>query len=474
MCGVETDVTITNVKQKVDTIAILMLENRSYDHMFSFLSLNTAANPRQDIDGITSLLKKEYVNVSATETYRPWITNDDRLVSDLPHGRKLVNLQLRNSESETDPITMRGFVEAYRLESKTNIVPKRAAPMSIQNRPWMMDYFAANHTICNRWFAPLPADTQPNRLMSLSGYTNYDTTQGRIIVQKSLVFDWLSEHGVRWRVYRSGIPFEMLFETMWDDVFDPDRFKSVKDLAIDVNEEADATYPQVIFLEPAFSDSPITLGYQPNDDHPPTGISPGQQFTREMYAALSSNSARWAKTVLIVTYDEHGGFYDHVSPLAIPTQPPKKAAWVGGSFGTTGVRVPGIIASPLAKTGVVYDQPLDHTSILQFIASVFGQVDETYSAEVESRKNQGIGNIVDVLSDDPVRTKIPKPLEKAPPVTLLGPIKKPRPTAEATAQVKTVNARAFEDAANEVLKNVSREKIKARYPELVSWEKTRR
>ena len=253
MCGVETDVTITNVKQKVDTIAILMLENRSYDHMFSFLSLNTAANPRQDIDGITSLLKKEYVNVSKTETYRPWITNDEPLVADLPHGRDLVNIQLRGSKSEKTPITMRGFVEAYRLESGTSKVPKQAAPMSIQNRPWMMDYFAANHTICNRWFAPLPADTQPNRLMSLSGYTNYDTTQGRIIVQKPLVFDWLSEHGVRWRVYRSGIPFEMLFETMWDDVFDPDRFKSVKDLAIDVNEEADATYPQVIFLEPAFS-----------------------------------------------------------------------------------------------------------------------------------------------------------------------------------------------------------------------------
>ena len=465
---------ITNVKNKVDTIAILMLENRSYDHMFSFLSLNTAASPRLDIDGITSLQKKEYVNVSVTETYRPWITNDDRLVSDLPHGRKLVNLQLRNSESETDPITMRGFVEAYRQESKTNIVPKQAAPMSIQNRPWMMDYFAANHTICNRWFAPLPADTQPNRLMSLSGYTNYDTTQGRIIIQRPLVFDWLAKHDVRWRVYRSGIPFEMLIETMWDDVFDPDRFKSVKDLAIDVNEEADATYPQVIFIEPAFSDSPITLGYQPNDDHPPTGISPGQQFIREMYAALSSNPARWAKTVLIVTYDEHGGFYDHVPPLPISTQRPKKASWVGGAFGTTGVRVPGIIASPLARAGLVYDQPLDHTSILQFIASVFGQVDETYSAEVESRKNQGIGNIVDVLSDGPVRAKIPRPPDKAPPMAILGPFKKPQPVSNETPPKKSPNAKAFENASNEVLANVPREKIKARYPELLSWEKTRK
>lgn len=465
---------ITHVKDKVDTIAILMLENRSYDHMFSFLSLNTAANPRQDIDGITSLQKKEYVNESKTETYRPWITNDEPLVADLPHNRKRVNLQLRGSDDAADPITMRGFVEAYRRQSGTNIVPKRAAPMSIQNRPWMMDYFAANHTICNRWFAPLPADTQPNRLMSLSGYTNYDTTQARIIEQRPLVFDWLSDHKVRWRVYRSGIPFEMLIKSMWDDVFDPDRFRSVKDLAIDVNDEKDATFPQVIFLEPAFSDSPITLGYQPNDDHPPTGISPGQQFIREMYAALSSNRARWEKTVLIVTYDEHGGFYDHVPPVSIPTKPPKKASWVGGPFSTTGVRVPAIVASPLAKQGFVYGRPLDHTSILQFIASVFGAEGETYSADVDGRASHGIGNIVDVLSDDPLRTKIPKPPDKAPPMTILGPLKKPQPPANLTAPKKTENAEAFEAAANAVLENVSREKIKARYPELVSWEKTRK
>ncbi len=474
MCGVKTDVAITNVKKKVDTIAILMLENRSYDHMFSFLSLNTAANPRPEIDGITSLRKKEYANVSATKTYQPWITNDDPLVADLPHSRDLVNVQLRGVASETAPITMRGFVEAYRQEIGVGVVPSRAAPMSIQNKPWMMDYFAAHHTICSRWFAPLPADTQPNRLMSLSGYTNYDTTQGRVITQKPLVFDWLSQHRIRWRVYRSGLPFEMLFEAMWDDVFDPEKFKSVKDLAIDVSEEADATFPQVIFLEPAFSDSPITLGYQPNDDHPPTGITPGQQFMREMYVALSSHPQRWAKTVMIVTYDEHGGFYDHVHPLAIATKPPNNSEWVGGAFGTTGVRVPGIIASPLAKEGVVYNQPLDHTSILQFIASVFGEEGETYSKDVDGRRDLGIGNIIDVLSDDPPRAKIPRPPEKVPPLTLPGPMKRARSEPEAITPKKSENAKAFENAANLVLEKFPREKIKERYPELVHWEKTKK
>jgi phospholipase C len=464
---------ITNVREKVDTIGVLMLENRSYDHMFSYLSLNTAASPRSDIDGIAGLLKKDYANESATKIYRPWITNDDPLVADLPHGRKLVNVQLRGTENEADPITMRGFVEAYRQESGVSVVPRNAAPMSVQNKPWMIDYFAANHTVCSRWFAPLPTDTQPNRLMALSGYTNHDTTRPRVLTQKPLVFDWLNDRGIPWRVYRSGLPFELLIKTMWDDVFDPSRFRSVKDLAIDVNEEPPATFPKVIFMEPAFGDSPIRLGHQPNDDHPPTPIGPGQQFMREMYAALSSNLTRWAKTVMIVTYDEHGGFYDHVAPRELTTTPPKDADWTGGAFGTTGVRVPGIVASPLAKGGFVYDKPLDHTSILQFIASVFGEDGETYSMEVDDRMSQGIGNIVDVLTDDPPRPSIPKPPETAPPVTLLGPRKKPEPAPEEMKPRKGENAKAFEDAAREVLKGRSRDEIRARYPELLHWEQTR-
>jgi hypothetical protein len=96
--------------------------------------------------------------------------------------------------------------------------------------------------------------------------------------------------------------------------------------------------------------------------------------------------------------------------------------------------------------GSVYDGLLDHTSILQFIASVFGKDGETYSGDVDDRMNQGIGNIVDVLSDDPARTSIPRPPETAPPAVLVAPARRPAPPPE---------------------------EIKARYPELLHWEKTR-
>jgi phospholipase C len=287
------------------------------------------------------------------------------------------------------------------------------------------------------------------------------------------VFDWLTERGIRWRVYRSGLPFELLIERLWDDVFDPARFRSVKELTIDVNEEDDTTFPQVIFLEPAFADSPINLGFPANDDHPPRPIGPGQQFMREMYLALSSNPRRWRKTVLVVTYDEHGGFYDHVEPARVTTRPPSGAEWTGGPFATTGVRVPAIVASPLARPGTVHGGVLDHTSILQLIASVFGRDGETYSADVDERAEQGIGNISDALGDDPPRDDVPRPPETAPPLPPLGPRPQPQPPREGMQPRKGANAQAFERAALEVLGERSRAEIKARYPELLHWEKTR-
>jgi phospholipase C len=177
---------ITNLRDKVETIAIVMLENRSFDHMFSFLTLGSPGKParRADIDGIRSLTYETYVNIWNTKPCVPWLTNDDALIADLPHGRKRVSVQLRGTEDETAPLTMGGFAEAYSLESGGAAVdPDAAAPMSIQSAVWMMDYFAQQHLVCVRWFASLPTDTQPNRLMALSGVTNYDTTVGRVITQ---------------------------------------------------------------------------------------------------------------------------------------------------------------------------------------------------------------------------------------------------------------------------------------------------
>ena len=126
-----------------------------------------------------------------------------------------------------------------------------------------------------------------------------------------------------------------------------------------------------------YSDGPHKT---PNDDHPPTGIKSGQTLLADLHSILTSNPARWAKTLLIVTYDEHGGFFDHVPPLPI------SSTIAGQHIATTGVRVPAFLISPQVIPGSVFPGPLDHTSILQVIAERFGN-GSTYSPLVERRQN---------------------------------------------------------------------------------------
>jgi len=273
-----------DIQTKVATIVVVVLENRSFDHMLGYLSLTNGAN-RSDIDGITSLRRNAYINISAGDTYRPFLTDDGPLSADLPHDRDLVDLQLRwPNPGPGNPITMQGFVEAYRQLIGTNRVPTKAEPMGLQDAPLMMDYFAKRHMVCNRWFSPLPTDTHPNRFMLLSGFTTMDKTVVEPMAQP-LVYDWLTTNNVKGRVYRQGFPFEMLFPRMWDDILDEDKFRSFRRLPADVRDEADATFPQVIFIEPSFGDAPINFGYPPNDDHPPLPIGPGEHFLRDVYMA---------------------------------------------------------------------------------------------------------------------------------------------------------------------------------------------
>jgi phospholipase C len=193
---------------------------------------------------------------------------------------------------------------------------------------------------------------------------------------------------------------------------------------------------------------------------------------REAYAALCANGDRWKRTVMIVTYDEHGGFYDHVEPIPIKTKPPKGANWTGGEFTSTGVRVPAVIASPLVQGRSVYTGALDHTSILQFIASVLGKDGEAYSDQVEDRRKQGIGNVADALNSDKPRAKIATPPQTAP---------LPQPgAARATGAVvpigmtvkKGENAKSFEMAARQ-LAAAKPDGVQKQYKEVVHWMRTK-
>lgn len=394
------------LRSRVDTVVLVMMENRSFDHMLGHLSL-PAHGGRADVDGIAVLQAPDYANPSANGTMVfPFIMADGPLPNDVPHERDLVATQLAHSPV-LGGFAMNGFVKAYEQFTGTSgiVSPPPMGLLTSGDMP-VTGFFAEEYAVCDRWFASLPTSTQPNRLMAMSGYTMNDTTKNGLLPDQYTLLDWLTAHGVRWRVYSAGLTFFMLMPKFWPLLL-TDRFRSLKALSFDAQHEPDVTWPEVIIVEPDYDDSPVHLSGHACDNHPPLPIGFGEAFLRQVYEALTGNPQRWRKAAMFVTYDEHGGFFDHVAPPSIKYAPPVGASYP--PFESLGVRVPALVVSPLVALGGVSHDLLDHTSILQLLTERFGADGETYSASVEARRAAGIASASVVLQAGPPRTDLPAP-----------------------------------------------------------------
>ncbi len=381
------------------------MENRSFDHVLGHLSM-AQYESRKDVDGLVDPATNfSYTNFLNSQGYLPFELKDGPLPHDLPHARPFVATQL--SPTPGGSFTMSGFVEAY-FEDTGSMVndPPPMGFLSPADTP-MSSFLATQYAFCDSWFAPLPADTQPNRSVAYSGWSLIDDTKARTIPVPagSFIFDWLETHNVRWRVYHCGFSFFVLFDR-FEDVLGP-NFRSFTDLPADMQSESADEMPQVIFIEPEYGDSPVHFGWTVNDEHPPSPIGPGEHFLRDIYTALTQDPKKWNQTLLIVTHDEHGGFFDHVPPHAIPTPVPEGALY-SAPFGSTGLRVPALIASPWVSPGAVFKGLMDHTSILQLLAEKFAGTPD-YNDEVHRRRELGIQSVSKVLAQGPnqARDEIP-------------------------------------------------------------------
>jgi len=442
----------------IETIVIVMLENRSFDNVLGHLSFD---GERTDIDGLTraDLEDNVYHNIHNGFAYNPYECEDGQFLHDLPHERAGIAKQLALINKQ---YTMGGFATAYVEEFKsetTNLPPmafmgKDAVPMS--------RFLADEFLVCNRWFTPIPTGTQPNRCVAFSGTSLIDDNVVRIPYDKeSFIFNWLNRHGVRWRLYHCGLPLFALFDL--SDYLIPNivrygRVEGFDDFARDFKEENPSTAPQVIVIEPRYADSPVKLGI-PNDNHPPYPMREGERLLADIYSALIANPARWAKTLMIATYDEHGGFFDHVPPLEIDFPRPSNAHKdFGEGFKCTGPRVPTFVVSPLVDQRAVSGAELvfDHTSILQLLAEKFAGGADKYSPAVSYRRAKGIKSVSSVLSKSSARSKF------LPPPKISG-LENWVPPA--TAHKKSVNQIAFEVAAYKILRENKKRAI-SEFPEL--------
>jgi len=403
---------MANQLSSINHIVILMLENRSFDHMLGLLysgagNVSPAGQPFEGLTGKESNPGSDgspvtVYSVKPTDNYAYYTPG-----ADPGEGYSATNSQLFGTTTAPNPpvATNNGFVTdfSYTLgwEAKENwsILPGTTANEIMAVFPPSMlpilSGLAAGFAVCDHWFASVPTETLPNR-----AFVNAGTSQGHMNDTATTytvpsIFGLLSDNNVSWSIY--GYDEQPLTRMDFTDTTNADD--SHFGLFTDFQAAAGAgTLASYVFLEPSWE----ATG---NSQHPNYNVALGEQFIHDVYYALRNGPA-WNQTLLIITYDEHGGCYDHVPPPQGATPPDNSVGEYGFDFKRFGVRVPTVLVSPLIPAGTVFRvaadvTPLDHTSILK-------TVETRWDLSPLTARDAAAASIGDVLtltaprSDDPI------------------------------------------------------------------------
>lgn len=332
--------------EKINHIVVLMLENRSFDHMLGYLK--NAGLP--EVDGLES----GNTNTFNHKTYAPEHLSNPVFKVDPGHGFDAVKQQIAGG-------TMSGFVENFAARAQA----KGKDPgliMGFHNEKEVptYDYLSRRFTVCDRWFSSVPGPTWPNRHFALCGHSEGETGNGHFMASPT-IFDHLTAGGISWQYFSHDIAFLRTVKKYTGDI---QHIRKIQDFYTRAHL---GTLPSVSFIDPNFTlhETLFGSGYS-NDDHPPADVRRGQQLVARIYnALLLARYDKWAETLFVITYDEHGGFYDHVPP------PPAVAPQGNARFSSYGVRVPALVISPWVEAGSVSHQVFDHTSMLKTVINRF-------------------------------------------------------------------------------------------------------
>jgi phospholipase C len=332
---------------KIDHIVVLMMENRSFDHMLGYLKLNHGHSS----DGLTTTMSNQFKG----KNYRIHHLKQTVLKSgqDPCHEGACVTEQLLNNNG--------GFVANYAHTHPGD--PDFDLVMGYFQKEDVPVFHALSQSfcVCDRWFSSVDGATWPNRLYSIAGKasSSKDNTSIPMYNLPSFVRH-LDQKRVTWNWYSHEAPSTLrLVDGQYRLSLRP-RFHFVEHSTKKcfLRDAANGDLPSVSWIDPDFSD----LGFTGNDDHPPSDIRKGQELILKVINAVQSGP-QWKKTLLVIVYDEHGGFFDHVVPPAAVDSSP--------IFRRYGVRVPAIIVSPWVVPGSVSSEIFDHTSIVKTILTRF-------------------------------------------------------------------------------------------------------
>ena len=416
---------------QIQHIVVLMLENRSFDHMLGFLyagSKNVSPQTGQPFEGLSGHESNADASGKSVTVSRIEPTTKNAYFkpgADPGEGYSATNDQLFGTTTAPSPPVAKnsGFVKDYasalvvEKQKKWSIIAGTTesdimAMFTPEALP-VLSGLARGYAVCDHWYSSAPTETMPNRIFATAA-----TSQGRMddsvhSYTVPSIFGLLSKNNVSWAIYGYDAPplTRMNFpDTTSADESHFGQFADFKTAA------ANGTLASFTFLEPSW-------GASGNSQHPNYDVALGEQLIHDVYYALRNGPA-WKQTLLVITYDEHGGCYDHVAPPTNAVPPDNTPGEFGFDFKRFGLRVPTVLVSPLIPAGTVFrasgTTPLDHTSILKTVESRWNLPALT-ARDAAAPTIEGVLTLSAPRADDPLAgvtppaSKDPSPHSKASP-----------------------------------------------------------
>jgi phospholipase C len=386
-------------------IVVLMMENRSFDHMLGALKKQ---DPR--IDGLTGN-ESNPDTTGASVKAQPLAEFQGQLDPDPDHHFPAVDLQIFNGDNGNPRVAnMQGFVKSYYQQRHDVKHSGKIMYYFTPDKLPVLTTLATEFAVFNRWFCSIPGPTICNR-----AFAHYGTSFGQV----SLNVFYVKE------------PYKSIYERMiaanparTAKIYYYDQASSTMEIVnlLQHQPQLFATYEQFIadcklgrlpdycFVEPNYNDHDGDSGaIIASDQHPDHHVQAGELFIASVYNAIKQNPELWKSTALLIVYDEHGGIYDHVSPPACPpdgfvAQPNDTGTGRAFTFDRLGVRVPAILVSPWIPKGTVVDgRVFEHASIPATVTKFFlGDYDR------RSPREKSAETFLDILTLSTMRTDGPE------------------------------------------------------------------
>lgn len=366
----------------IDSVIVLMQENRTFDHLFGKWpgaagiasgSYSNRPDPsRPTGPGNLAISAGQPAQFAVPQGQGPGHSLDDTNV-------QLFTRKIVAPGTALKSVNDRGFVQSYLQALAADGVRGAAADASAVMQTFApgelpaLGELASNFVLCDQWFAEVPGPTMPNRLyLHAATSAGWAYNKWSVPLDSVTIYEQLQKNQRTWAVYFSDQNEVAQYSRINTQRANFKLYESA--FAADASAGKLANY---CFIIPRFAasaaDGPVT------SMHPPQDVRPGDQLIADVYAALRGGP-QWSRSLYIVTFDEHGGYFDHADPSAavnpdgINSPAPGDTASFAPAFAfdRLGLRVPTLLVSPYVPKGVVYSKPLQHTSVLATVRKLFG------------------------------------------------------------------------------------------------------